>query len=268
MIQILPFLLVFATQEADSLWRDTIQTDSGMRIERKFLIKSTGHILSHSIKLNGQYHGKFRNWYPSGKLKSEDTYKHGVMVDSSPSYYETGELSGLTLCDSKGDSCTWANFLRDGKICGGGQSKRGVSVGYSWTKYADGKWSSITERDEIGRYHGLLASWDSLGRPIDSIVYIHGERLRSRHWYANSSQLDNQWSFDSLDVVTRKETPRVREAAWFGPDGKSWGKVVDGNGVLRFFYEGKLDRTDTYKAGVVVKSTQNQNPQYKKKGKR
>ncbi len=252
----------------------TLKTDSGKLEKCRFTNDSTGRLEFSSSELDGVNHGKLVFWYPSGVLKSEDQYRHGRLVDTSMGYYETGELSGLTICDSLGDSCTWTSYLHDGQVCGGGQSKKGVSVGRSWSKYADGKWQHLTERDEIGRYHGLRATWDSLGRPIDSIVYLHDAILRSRHWFPNSSQLSTHWVNDSSDVVNHKAKPRVWEAAWYGPDGKSWGTIVNGNGVLRYFHEGKLVGTETFKNGVMVKTTHkflddgSLNPLYAKKKKR
>jgi antitoxin component YwqK of YwqJK toxin-antitoxin module len=271
---IFSILLGLFSQVSDSIWRDSIRTDSGLRVERKFFVKSTGHLLDHDVKLNGRLHGTSRSWYPSGKLEREFHYRSGLWIDTSRSYFETGKPSGLTVCDHNGDSCTSISYLPDGRISGQEQSKKGVNVGHSWSKYPDGKWRQITENDEIGRYHGLRATWDSLGRPIDSIVYIHGEILRSSRWYPNTSQLYNRWSYDSSDVVARKADQRVLEASVFGPDGTSWGQIVNGNGELRFYSEGKLEGTDTYKNGVLIKSTHKYlddgslNPLYKKKGKR
>jgi antitoxin component YwqK of YwqJK toxin-antitoxin module len=258
----------------DSIWEDSTRTAAGLLLESKSFIGKHNQMIVHRFELNGKPHGKRHQWFVSGRIESIDNYKNGLLVDTSTGYFESGELSGRTICDSNGDSCTWISYLPNGNVCGGGQSKKGTSVGKSWSKYPDGKWRQISEYDDNGRKDGLHAHWDSLGRPIDSIVYIHGEILRSSRWYPNTSQLYNRWSYDSTDVVARKADQRVLEASVFGPDGKSWGKVVNGNGAIRFFYEGKLDGTETYKGGVMVKSTHKYlddgslNPQYKKKGKR
>jgi antitoxin component YwqK of YwqJK toxin-antitoxin module len=165
-------------------------------------------------------------------------------------------------------------YLPDGRVCGEERTKKSISVGHSWAKYADGKWRQISEYDDNGKRHGLHAHWDSLGRPIDSIVYIHDAILRSSRWYPSTSQLYNRWSYDSIDVLVHKANPQVLDAVVFGSDGKRWGEVVKGNGVIRFYYEGKLAGTETYKNGVLVKSTHKYlddgslNPIYKKKGKR
>jgi antitoxin component YwqK of YwqJK toxin-antitoxin module len=253
---------------------DTSRTDSGIVETCLFTFDSINAVESRSVELNGKRHGQQVYFYPSGKLKRKEQYRHGLQIDTSRSFDEFGVMSEQMICDHQGDSCTSVSYLPDGRIRGGYQTRRGVSVGRSWFKYADGKWASIRERDELGRFHGLRASWDSLGRPIDSVIYLHDKILRGWWWYPNTSQLDNHWSYDSGDVVARRDTPRVLEAAYFGPDGKSQGKVVDGNGQLTSYFEGKLSGTKTYKAGVLVKSTHKYlddgslNPIYKKKGKR
>jgi len=296
---IVQIAILVLSQMSGSVKCDTSLSDSGKMESCSVINDSTGRLESQSNTLNGLPEGKQLAWYSSGKLMCEYHYKHNKFVDTSKCYTETGEIGNVFACSPDGDSCTITNYFDDGAIRGVSHTKNGENSGRRWSKYPNRKWLEIHELDELGLAHGLNANWDSLGQTIDSVIYFHGRILRGWWWYPDTRQIDHRWSNDSNDLAaiylqaqiklmcilfskvgcdsmngTTPKAPRVREAAWFGPDGKSWGQVVNGNGAIRFYEEGKLDGTETYKAGVLVKTTRKYlddgslNPLYKKKGKR
>ena len=105
-----------------------------------------------------------KEFYPSGKLKSEQSYINGKLEGTGKGYYESGKLE-------------WEENYKNGKL-------EGISKGY----YEIGK-SQAEVNFKNGKKHGILTVYSESGEIQYIETYKNGEMI-NRKVYDGSDKLE------------------------------------------------------------------------------
>ena len=135
------------------------------------------------IKANGKIpDGIIKEYYESGKLKTEWNYKNGKLKGICKTYYESGELmfrynykdgerDGVTRSYYKNRKLKYEYKYRGGKLEGIIKKYyRNGKLAFKW-KYKDGKKEGITK--SYYRSGSLRVEWNYRGDQLDGITRIY-----------------------------------------------------------------------------------------------
>lgn len=205
--------------------------------------------------LNNQFHGVFKEYYDSGKLKNISKYDNGAIIDTIFDYYENGNLKSIAVLDGisimlseKGDTLGLAN------MCNGNPCK----IAEAYYKNRNRKY--IHKYNDSGQKHGLCESWREDGNRKDSIVYHNGDIIELRAYFLNGKV--RHW-IKKVD----KDSYKTLEAFYYDTSGAVCGEVKNGNGNFISWSDNYENRwLKSYKNGEEVASRElepYENPDWK-----
>jgi len=92
---------VFMVTSGNQL-KESFSVDDGLLFDAYKTYHANGMVATESIYLKGLKNGPEKFFYPSGKLKTKNSYRNGEKIKSSISYYEDGAIQNRT--NSKGNT--------------------------------------------------------------------------------------------------------------------------------------------------------------------
>lgn len=234
------FLLVFTTCFA---FADEPEIIDG--IKREYY--ESGKLKSETAYKGGKENGVAKQYYESGKLMGEGTFKDGNRIGIVKSYYESGELHGEVAFDDKGNG-DFKQYYRSGKLLGEGPFKAGKKNGLFKSYYESGELSSETPFIDDNK-NGVEKLYYKPGGLSREVPFKEGKANGVvKKYYELSGKLMSEQTFkDGKGDGFFKEYYKSGKLKMEVPfkDGKV-------SGVNKIYYEsGNLEREVSYTAGKI-----------------
>jgi antitoxin component YwqK of YwqJK toxin-antitoxin module len=179
--------------------------------------------------------GKEEVFFASGKLRQITHYRKGVKADSFYSW------------DSLGNVLTRGCY------------KKGKEFGYWERFFSPGHPRLLITYNDSGNEEGPSQLWWPNGNKKGEYVYKNGQHIIRTEYYPNGKpRIHDEKPYQAGDPTVFKL--KLSNGETWAPNGKSCGKIVDGNGELILWSEGPDSATgkyiavkDIYKDSTLVK---------------
>ena len=192
---------------------------------------------------NWNRHGKQKEFYRSGQVKSSLNYKEGCPLDTLKEFFECGLLKYISTfinCKLEGIAITYSE---NGDTLSIGEYINGKHVGIHKSWFENGQQRRVSHFDNYGNRHGLSETWRKDGTRRDSIMYHNGDMVELREYFSDGTVRHFLVDEDGL----------LETAVFYDPQGNVTGKVVNGNGtVISYSEDATIKRREVYEDGVRV----------------
>jgi len=120
---------------------------------------------------DGREHGPMRTWFPTGKKRSEGSYREGKLEGEWTSWYDDGTVRTRGRYSDGRVVGTWSEYFADGELAL--EVVREGEVTHHRSFHPGGKrWK---QGDYVsGREHGKWSEWDQSGKLLAEIDYDMG----------------------------------------------------------------------------------------------
>jgi len=148
------------------------------KISASIIYDDFGLLLSTGIVgKDGDKHGNWTDFYPSGKVKAKGKYKNNKRIDDWQFFYESGTIEQIGAYDNGKMNGEWKWYFDTGKLL-------------------------RQEKFENGAENGLMVEYDSIGTVITKGTYIDGEK-------------DGQWLYQVGGVIEEGEYKNgLKQGTW------------------------------------------------------
>lgn len=75
-----------------------------------------GHIKEIREYYDGKSNGKFRDYYPNGKLRTKGKFKNDIQIDTTFYFLDNGHLDAVAIYDKNGNTIKETSFYPNGKV--------------------------------------------------------------------------------------------------------------------------------------------------------
>lgn len=178
---------------------------------------------------------KGRMWVAEFKGEISHGFSQGFDIasgrKSDSCFYSNDEKNGLSL--------VWDSL---GNIVGRSTYRNGKYVGKREVYFAPGHPSLIKKYNAAGKADGPWDEWWKNGNKKAEYIAKNGEIISGAEYYQNGkprARYTTKYEPKNMNVL---KTKYIQAEAW-APNGKSTGKIVNGNGEWILFPDGK-DTTD------------------------
>ena len=122
---------------------------------------------------NGKPNGLAKTYYKSGKVSSTKMFKDGKKNGLSKTYYETGELNDVMTYKNNKREGLAKEYFKSGKLKRERRFNNDKLNGLSKVYYESGQlWDETNFKD--GKVNGIRRGYDKLGKLINQLVYKNG----------------------------------------------------------------------------------------------
>ena len=214
--------------------------------------------------VQGERHGPWKEYWPSGALRSEGTYEHDLKVGLWIFYRESGEKEQQGSFDRGLNDGEWTWWFPGGELHREERYKRGKLEGM-YTEW-DSRGNVVVE----GRYENNLREgfWhDQVNDYFEEGEYVAGEKEGVWVMWYNPNQKQGEGEYSvGLAVGKHKQWHRnglLREEGWYedGLKHKKWRTYDDTGSMLHeYLYKyGTLVKLDGSRVDKGVKAGNNSN---------
>jgi antitoxin component YwqK of YwqJK toxin-antitoxin module len=181
--------------------------------------------------------GPAKSYYESGALKSQQTYRQGVLIGTQQDFYESGKPEQKIDYANQGKDRKITMYFEDGFPKAEQQYKNGVPVGQWRTFHPGGKQVASQETYVNGRLGGEKLAYYPTGTVQSKVLYENGKptglgqefyasgKLKAETTYVKGLKTGNyrQLREDGTPEVTGFYRNSKESGTWtyFGPDGKT-----------------------------------------------
>ena len=169
-------------------------------------------------KDNGDKEGLWTYYYTSGQLKTEETYKDNVVVDTMREYYSNGNLRKITIMDHAGAELEEQEYSYQGSLetirrkvndkeyeeityYSNGQAE--VSIRYSEKAIKDGTYTFYYRNGKVkkiatskkGKYSGVSKKYDEEGQLTEECTYEDGDPEGLCTTYYGNGKVENTYNY-------------------------------------------------------------------------
>lgn len=196
----------------------------------------------------GRRHGVWKKTYPSGELRYQGQFKHGVPVDTFRHYFDTGELHTINVFRGTSGTCVSYRY---------GEEKQLAGLGLYRQRKKDSVWTYFDRDSNVV----ARVSYQNGQRQGPSKKYFeNGQLAEITHFEADQEQgiWKRFYADGTLKSKARYEDGKLQgEAVYYHPNGRPRlkGRYVSGkmHGIWYFFTpDGKIEKKQRWRYGFKM----------------
>ncbi len=227
------------------LVRDTIIVEQDTMVICSSYAK-VGYLQSVYTTKDSKFHGFYKEWYKDGQLRSISKYDLDKIIDTSFSYYRSGNLKSR-LCTNGWN----LQLADDGDTLGLGFRESGRIIGVYKSWYRKGWKEDFTNYNSSGKKHGLSQRWREDGTRKDSTIYENGIVKESMKYFRTGTS--RYFCTGTPRYFYTYEDDEKWSIRTWSPDGKKTGTVTNGNGEILLYSEDLKEKEKIrYREGWIL----------------
>jgi len=208
----------------------------------------SGSVKSKRVVKNGNPHDEQVEYYENGMVKSSIFYDGGCPKDTAKRYFSDGtrwQISTYNNCREQGQRIIWS---QEKDTVSFGYYTNGLPTGLHQEWYAKNRPKSFITYNSSGQKHGLSRTWRENGTLQDSSIYESGIRIEEYATFFNGSP--------RLHLRLRPgDTYSIVSGTTWSPAKKKSGVISGGSGsIVRYFENPDTLFEETWLNGVQISS--------------